>query len=562
MTSAKAVAKDKPDLEALLSQLQQPAQQSSNHSMVMAELAACKPIPPQNQNLLKSSSSPPIPVPPMATLVAPPMESVKKNIATPSKLSNSMAMPCTPEISDMEDDLMSYEMEMNRIDFHNDLAFLLDQIEKDFESPCIGNDFRLDTPPDSDCETTENLGRLLNQMQSETSSQDLLGLDRFSQRIDDNSLLNSQTLAPSNSAKLAQSPNSFTKVGKLPPKTLAVLNKLPAKLFVGNGSHQQQPQSKYQPAQQSQQQLSILAPNNMTSLQSRELHRFVDVVKAEKNQSQNQTVGQLVSSLGGTGTQCIINIECRNPNQPAKIIQSFRAIDTGSEIKLVPADLPIKVEESPASKTVIESNNSEASPQQQSSHCPICNKCITNKNMARHLEKHNSQDSNDRKFICKYCCKAFSQRSHLSRHVKAHTSVKGDLLTCRVCGKVCKNRMSLVRHRAKHLACIHCSALFENKANLQDHLLKAHPEMAIVSLVQPPEQDPRLDLDDLGSIGSAASHSVDFSFSPSGPIDQPEMIGESLADIADSNYFFCGASDITDDLYSTDIFSAATAQTC
>ena len=121
--------------------------------------------------------------------------------------------------------------------------------------------------------------------------------------------------------------------------------------------------------------------------------------------------------------------------------------------------------------------------------------------------------------------------------------------------------MSLDRHRAKHLACIHCSALFENKITLQDHLLKAHPEKAIVSLVQPPqppEQDTRLDLDDLGSIGSNASHSVDYSFSPAAPI-----IGESLADIADSNYVYCGSSVITDDLYSTDLFStSATAQTC
>ena len=35
----------------------------------------------------------------------------------------------------MEEDLMSYEMEMNRIDFHNDLSTILDQLEKDFESP-------------------------------------------------------------------------------------------------------------------------------------------------------------------------------------------------------------------------------------------------------------------------------------------------------------------------------------------------------------------------------------------------------------------------------------------
>ena len=62
------------------------------------------------------------------------------------------------------------------------------------------------------------------------------------------------------------------------------------------------------------------------------------VVKVENNGNQS------ISSLLTAGTQCIINIECRQRDEPAKIIQTFRAIDTGSEIKLVPADLPIKVE--------------------------------------------------------------------------------------------------------------------------------------------------------------------------------------------------------------------------
>ena len=172
-----------------------------------------------------------------------------------------------------------------------------------------------------------------------------------------------------------------------------------------------------------------------------------------------------------------------------------------------------------------------------------------------------------RKFLCKFCCKAFSQRSHLSRHAKAHTSSVGhDLLTCKACKKVCKNRVSLVRHRAKHLSCIHCSAVFENRTALQDHLLKAHPEKAIVSLVQPPVQDARLDLDDIGSIGSTASHSIDYSFSPNSDDQMTRSaatgageIGDSLADIADSNYFFSHNTDLTEDLYSSDLFIA---QTC
>merc|ERR1712045_294295 len=62
---------------------------------------------------------------------------------------------------------MAYEMEMNRIDFRNDVSSILDQIEKEFEinsvaslTPMTGlqdhhvdiSNLNLDTPPDSDSE--------------------------------------------------------------------------------------------------------------------------------------------------------------------------------------------------------------------------------------------------------------------------------------------------------------------------------------------------------------------------------------------------------------------------
>lgn len=602
--------KDKPDLEALLSQLQSNQSKGTNSSdaLVMAELAACKPIPPAN-HLITNSRNTSLPAITSANIEVKKKILVNNNTsvsaATPpltpitAPITNNQLNPCTPEISDMEDDLMSYEMEMNRIDFHNDLAYLLDQIEKDFEGPCIGNDFRLDTPPDSDCEA-DNINRLLGQisnanpnfqkdaMMSITSGQDLLGFDRFSQRIDDNSsnpLLNSVSNNAEDNLKLVQSPASVAKVGKLPAKTLAVLNKLPAKLF-GPSTNQQ---------------LSISAPTSNQPISNEQ--RFVDVVKVESssnllniNSPNNSAIASQLLAGNGANTQCIINIECRNPNQPAKIIQTFRAIDTGTEIKLVPANLPpptsllpppapsiniqrplsqfVKNEEI-VTTTVPEKKINNLS---NTSHCPICNKCITNKNMSKHLEKHSNNEQTpqisnvDKKFPCKICTKNFSSKSHLNRHLKSHNNqiLNGNKVDsnfiCKVCGKICKNKVSLDRHKAKHLSCVHCSALFENKIALQDHLLKAHPEKAIVSLVQPPDvvQDSRLDFDDLGSIGSNASQSVDFSFSPQAPLDNScNTIGESLADIADSNYFFCGGSDITDDLYSTDLFtSATTPQTC
>ena len=447
---------------------------------------------------------------------------------------------------------MSYEMEMNRIDFHNDLASILDQIEKDFESPSL--DIGLDTPPDSDCEN--HIGDRLGLQPSiqdldkhpPTASPDLMGFDRFTQRIENTAPTTTLKSLPeeSKNMRLVQSPASVARVGKLPAKTLAVLNKLPAKLFL--------PEDTLTAAAAATSPTAVHAAGHLSLSKEQ---RFVDVVKVESQAGTGAVGGSSISSLLTAGTQCIINIECRQKSdEPAKIIQTFRAIDTGSEIKLVPADMPIKVE----TRTPPPDKDQKKS----TSHCTICNKCITNKNMARHLEKHANKKANSSEaalthFACKICCKTFGQRSHLSRHVKAVH--EGQSLTCKVCGKVCKNRVNLLRHRAKHLACVHCSALFESKVSLQDHLIKAHPEKAIVSLVQPPEPAPKLDFDsdDLGSMASS------YSFSPvpsAGPPSLPEMpMGESLADIADSNYFFCGNSDITDDLYSTDLFATA-VQTC
>ena len=685
------VMKDKPDLEALLSQLKSNQKLVKNHPMVMAELAACKPIPLQEvvadsksvtstptSTMWASSSttaatvSSSSPTTPSSSIESSQLHHVKSEAAEEEVVEEDCAA-MTPDISDMDEDIMSYEMEMNRIDFHNDLASILDQIEKDFESPCLSHDLRLDTPPDSDCENTEQLNRLLNvqstmmapclassttimpssssnnNYSNPPSSNDLLGLDRFTQRIpilDHNetspNLLKLEEEQPVRT--LVQSPASVAKVGKLPAKTLAVLNKLPAKLF---GPSTTTPSS-------------LACGSNSGSRSSLMGSRIsqVDVVKV----NHAHIGGQLLTA----GAQCIINIECRqpgkSPDEPAKIIQTFRAIDTGTEIKLVPADLPVTVTNAGVKKdtttvppnfaalnsinqdkskmsvaavpsvvvptalsnsSTTSSSSSTTTSSSNSSYCKICNKCITNKNMGRHLEKHQKKDlhtattlmnknqqrksnaeissttsssiggsgnsaavigmKEPRKFLCKFCCKAFSQRSHLSRHTKAHTSSVGhDLLTCKACGKVCKNRVSLVRHRAKHLSCIHCSAVFENRNALQDHLLKAHPEKAIVSLVQPPvdvqdnasNSSSRLDLDDIGSIGSTASRSIDYSFSPNSDIndntnratavstigeDDGGGIGDSLADIADSNYFFSHNTDLTEDLYSSDLFIA---QTC
>ena len=169
-----------------------------------------------------------------------------------------------------------------------------DQLEKDFETSGSGlHDVRLDTPPDSDSENSEYLNQLLddgiltNEVQeakdqleapvaaagydllnsaklslkpislltSAASSPSVTSSTTFalpksppsvclkrasSQSVD--SLMHDATLTTAtttltqhrvgDSCNVVQSPGSVAKVGKLPAETMAVLNKLPAKIFL------------------------------------------------------------------------------------------------------------------------------------------------------------------------------------------------------------------------------------------------------------------------------------------------------------------------------------------
>ena len=170
-----------------------------------------------------------------------------------------------------------------------------DQLEKDFETSGSGlHDVRLDTPPDSDSENSEYLNQLLddgiltNEVQeakdqleapvaaagydllnsaklslkpislltSAASSPSVTSSTTFtlpksppsvclkrasSQSVD--SLMHDATLTAAttttltqhrvgDSCNVVQSPGSVAKVGKLPAETMAVLNKLPAKIFL------------------------------------------------------------------------------------------------------------------------------------------------------------------------------------------------------------------------------------------------------------------------------------------------------------------------------------------
>ena len=398
----------------------------ASHHQVMAELAACRPIPPSQQQseILKAAASseplpPPLPPPavlkpqqapkvPSTTLAAtsgigmakpklPEEAAQQHSTSKPQQQPQQQPQPqeavtlpldnlCTPEISDMEEDLMSYEMEMNRIDFHNDLSTILDQLEKDFESPgLMGGDFMMEemaphppaaieTPPDSDsefyCQKSEPLpassaaSALSPELQSlvttaagdpaaslkpkpafpiVTSSalltapsevtlnngqQDLLGFDRFvrvqsamrppppaavAAAAASQPQAGALNARPGAGCTVVQSPASLAKVGPLNPRALAVLSQLPSKLF--------------------------------PTTPGADSTRLVNVVKVE-NATATGKAATAAATAAAAATEAtavtpytVINIECHQPGKNGeiekKVLETYRAIETRGEIKLV-----------------------------------------------------------------------------------------------------------------------------------------------------------------------------------------------------------------------------------
>lgn len=545
----------------------------ATQSQLMAELAACKPVPPEivntnlnspptenigllvntnNQlNLVVSSSA----VPKISALsdhhtaisaveTKPNLMSVMPNTSQmnpmpkqQNKVQNlpvvsepQISVPMSTTCPDNPD--MSYEMEMNRIDFNNDLSSILDQIERDFESPGLG----LDSGRPNIGDTFADHSDVLFEEFKIPQSDDLMGLDHFTKSISlpsdpkpeqfakpQNEINNvtqiqdtrqmpeaEHNFVTSNGSNeksqvngmikdannVVQTPYSLAKVGPLPPKALAVLGQLPQKFLNASSNSGQEGQK------------------NMA--------RFVNVVKMEQS---NVKTDSATKKEGLT----VINIEYDRQNsdrakEGKKVLESYKAIEIGGVIKLV-----LRGKDDQEVKLVDPSEIPTKKWKKNNSNCPICNKSITVKNMARHIEKHASKShkvenkpkstltihlcpgckikfpdalklarhrrvnasgkcgylQKEKPHQCKICPKTFSQKGHLNRHEKIHfASINNNKedLRCRVCDKICKNKISLMRHRTKHLACIHCSVVFESKNALQDHLLREHTQNAIMSV--------------------------------------------------------------------------------
>ena len=552
----------------------------ASHHQVMAELAACKPIPPSQQQpqfLTATVSSeplpPPLPLPaalkpqqapqvPSTTLAA--MSEItnpkKPEVALQNSTSISVVVKqqqeqqrhqqqqpsqpptlpldnlCTPEISDMEEDLMSYEMEMNRIDFHNDLSTILDQLEKDFESPGLMGDFMMDemppsqpaamidTPPDSDSEVyfqnpispsaaaaTSTLSAELQSLvaaaaaataaddhaslkskppfpivtssssvSSATSSSsevtpyngqlDLLGFDRFvrvqsaarpdAAAVSQQRTMESQQQAAASSSPSAsgamnamtgsgctvvQSPASLAKVGPLNPKALAVLSQLPSKLFpTGPGA---------------------------------DSTRLVNVVKVENATTTNK-VSSLAASAASISTTpsavtpyTVINIECHQPGKNGeiekKVLETYRAIETRGEIKLVAVGSTTVVSgEQP--RTVAMGNcggagtynyynhNSQPEPSPMSTCSSSHDSAIDSPMSGMSTDENSVFERQATKKLsypqsCIQCPEKFSKLSELLEHqITTHQNQEH---RCERCGQAFSSHPGLLGHRRTHPEC-------------------------------------------------------------------------------------------------------------
>ena len=359
-----------------------------------------------------------------------------------------------------------------------------------------------------------------------------------------------------------QSAASVAKVGQLPAKALAVLGQLPSNLFL--------PQTG--------------SPNT----------KLVNVVKVERSNLPQPEKSESVPLLSAAAIQdkpgpfTIINIEChergKNGELSSKVIERYRAIDTGSEIRLIvgsDSDLA-QTAHIQSSLNAVKTPVTTARP---AATIPSATKVVAEKNHK-----------------CPHCPRRFQQRSHLYRHERAQHG-RVEELTCEVCKRQCKNKISLSRHRSKHPGCMHCAETFDHRAALQEHLLLRHPEAAVLSVERPIKPgvaaatQPTLTSASMTStsnlllnsnqtlnlapkcrdtflIGSAASSIDDLMMDMSSPAaslsgssisdgslfrDETEdanlaaIHGQSLADISDSN-FFGFASDLDEEMRSSDLF--------
>ncbi|CAH2006687.1 unnamed protein product [Acanthoscelides obtectus] len=125
--------------------------------------------------------------------------------------------------------------------------------------------------------------------------------------------------------------------------------------------------------------------------------------------------------------------------------------------------------------------------------CTLCTFKTTVKHLlARHMSKHPETESSSELIVCIHCNAEFKYGESLDDHiVKKHPNftalISREILECTHCTykTTIKRYLSwhlLKRHgvegNSKLSACIHCNTTFRDNTNLDDHIVKKHPEFS------------------------------------------------------------------------------------
>ena len=396
--------------------------------------------------------------------------------------------------SDKSLDPMAYEMELNRIDFKNDVSSILDQIEKEFEinsvanigeglAPAVGHvdlsSLHLETPPDSDSEHYSHIKSLSSDTHELLTTEELISSSSFN-----------ESKSPKEGSKTTLPFNALTKKIRLNAlEDLELTNTSKSDLDRLLGDDQLTTNEKKSSKELDTKQLTseIAKHSNLAQLQTAGKGNSVLKMNGRPIIGNYNYVG-LKSAIATNAMDNLQNSPILNP----KIQNAQNSFSKATKRKL------LKCQHCSLSFTQIDDLNSHMNIQHQSSLSsssfspPSTNIKVTKK----------ERTTANKNFTCGLCEKGFVQKSHLTRHMKIHgidkknglptdtiiskktTSGSTEQFICRICSKNCKNKIGLVRHRAKHLACVQCSEVFSNKVSLQDHLLKVHTKNALISIEQ------------------------------------------------------------------------------
>ncbi|XP_070702209.1 zinc finger protein OZF-like [Pempheris klunzingeri] len=90
-----------------------------------------------------------------------------------------------------------------------------------------------------------------------------------------------------------------------------------------------------------------------------------------------------------------------------------------------------------------------------------------------HLQKHNTNQTEEKPFSCSVCGRRYSLKNSLTTHMRLHS--EGKHFSCSVCKKTFPWREKVVRHMRVHtgekpFSCSLCGARFADSSNLTSHL--------------------------------------------------------------------------------------------